>query len=126
MIVDGNDVLAVRRVTQEAAARARRGEGATLIEAKTYRHRGHFEGDMARYRPKDEVAEWMARDPLVVYPRWLTAELGATEADLNGVRTRVESRLEQAIEWAKEQEHPQPADALDDVYVDSLEGAALR
>jgi pyruvate dehydrogenase E1 component alpha subunit len=126
VIVDGNDVLAVRQVTQEAAARARRGEGATLIEAKTYRHRGHFEGDMARYRPKDEVAEWMARDPLVVYPGWLTAELGATEADLNGVRARVESRLDQAIEWAKEQEHPQPEDALDDVYVDSLEGAALR
>lgn len=126
VVVDGNDVLAVRQVTRDAVARARQGQGATLIETKTYRHRGHFEGDMGRYRPKDEVAEWMARDPLVTYPRWLTAELSATEADLDGVRAGVESRLEQAIEWAKEQEHPHPEDALADVYVDTLEGAALR
>jgi acetoin:2,6-dichlorophenolindophenol oxidoreductase subunit alpha len=126
VIVDGNDVLAVRRVTREAVERARRGDGPTLIEAKTYRHRGHFEGDMGRYRPKDEVAEWMARDPLVTFSQWLSTELSATETDLDNVRASVESRLEQAIEWAKEQEHPQPADALDHVYVDTLEGAALR
>ncbi len=126
VIVDGNDVLAVREVTREAVERARRGDGPTLIETKTYRHRGHFEGDMARYRPKEEVAEWMARDPLVTFPKRLSSEFSATETDLGDVRTRVESRLETAIAWAKEQEHPHPEDALDHVYVDTLEGAALQ
>ncbi|MEU9844894.1 thiamine pyrophosphate-dependent dehydrogenase E1 component subunit alpha [Actinomadura sp. NPDC048032] len=126
VVVDGNDVDAVRAATAEAVARARAGEGPTLIEAKTYRHRGHFEGDMARYRPRDEVAHWMARDPIELLAAALVADLGATEEDVAGVREAVETRLDEAIAWAAEQEHPRPEDALDHVYVDSLGGAALR
>jgi len=126
VIVDGNDVLAVREVTRVAVERARKGEGPTLIETKTYRHRGHFEGDMARYRPKEEVAEWMNRDPLLTFPVWLSSQCGATEADLADVRARIDSRLETAIEWAKEQAHPLAEDALDHVYVDNFQGEALR
>jgi TPP-dependent pyruvate/acetoin dehydrogenase alpha subunit len=126
VVVDGNDVLAVREVGRQAAARARTGGGPTLIEAKTYRHRGHFEGDMARYRPKDEVAEWMARDPITVFSARLLADFDATESDLETVRSSVEQQLDEGIEWAKLQPHPVPDDALDHVYIDSFEGAALR
>ena len=62
--VDGNDVLAVRDAAAEAIARARSGEGPTLVEAKTYRHKGHSRVDPGKYRPKDEVDEWLGRDPI--------------------------------------------------------------
>lgn len=126
VVVDGNDVLAVKKVAAEAAERARSGNGPTLIEAKTYRHKGHFEGDMARYRPKEEVEAWMKRDPLLLFPEVLRDELGATDADLDGVREAVEAKLDLDIEWAKEQPHPLPEDALEHVYVDSYNGKALR
>jgi pyruvate dehydrogenase E1 component alpha subunit len=126
VIVDGNDALAVREVAREAVARARRGDGPTLIETKTYRHRGHFEGDMARYRPKGELEEWLAHDPLDVLSRRLLAEDVASDSDLDEVRAGVERRLDAAVEWATERAHPEPADALEDVYVDAMRGAALR
>jgi pyruvate dehydrogenase E1 component alpha subunit len=126
VVVDGNDVLAVADITADAVARARRGDGPTLIEAKTYRHRGHFEGDMARYRPKDEVAYWMSRDPIDLFSAVLEKDFGATDDDLTALRGDVEKRLDDAAEWAREQPLPLPGDALDDVYVESHEGAALR
>lgn len=125
-VVDGNDVIAVREVAREARASALAGEGPTLIEAKTYRHRGHFEGDMGLYRPADEVERWMAHDPLDVLWRRLVDEHGMDDAALEAVRAGVEEELDEAIAWAKEQGHPAPEDALGDVYVDSIGGAALR
>jgi acetoin:2,6-dichlorophenolindophenol oxidoreductase subunit alpha len=126
VIVDGNDVVAVRETTREAVDRARRGDGPTLIETKTYRHRGHFEGDMARYRPGGELEHWLEHDPLDVLTRRLVADSVAREADLDETRASVESQLDESVEWAKGRAHPQPVDALEDVYVDSMEGAALR
>ncbi|HVB70480.1 MAG TPA: thiamine pyrophosphate-dependent dehydrogenase E1 component subunit alpha [Acidimicrobiales bacterium] len=126
VIVDGNDVVAVRETTREAVDRARRGDGPTLIETKTYRHRGHFEGDMARYRPGGELEHWLEHDPLDVLTRRLVADGVAREADLDETRASVESQLDESVEWAKGQAHPRPVDALEDVYVDSMEGAALR
>lgn len=126
VIVDGNDVEAVSEVTAEAAARARAGEGPTLIEAKTYRHRGHFEGDMARYRPQDEVEYWMSRDPIDLYEARLTGEFGASADDIQSARDSVEQQLDEAADWAEQQPHPDPSESTDDVYVDSYEGAALR
>ena len=92
VVVDGNDVLAVEAATAVAVRRARDGEGPTLLEAKTYRHRGHFEGDMARYRPKDEVAYWMARDPIDLFRAVLADKYGVTDAEIQAVRDRVEQR----------------------------------
>ena len=125
VVVDGNDVLAVREVTAVAVRRAREGAGPTLLEAKTYRHRGHFEGDMARYRPKDEVAYWMSRDPIELFRGVLADEYGVSGAAVEAVRDRVEERLDAAAQWAKEQPTPAATDALDDVYVETYEGAAL-
>lgn len=61
---DGNDVLAVHQAAAEAVARARRGDGPTLLEFRTYRHKGHSRGDPGTYRPKEEIESWLARDPL--------------------------------------------------------------
>lgn len=126
VIADGNDVEEMSKVAAAAAARARKGEGPTLIEAKTYRHRGHFEGDMAKYRPKDEVEHWMSRDPIDLYSVRLIEEFSVSEDELQAVRDAVEKQLGEAAEWANEQPYPDPSESTEDVYVDNYEGAALR
>ena len=124
--VDGNDVLAVRDVAAEARRRALAGEGPTLIEARTYRHRGHYEGDMARYRPPDEVEAWMARDPIASFRARLLADLGATEAEVGAVEAEVEAALDRAVAFASASPPPEGDEALQHVYVDDHGGAALR
>jgi pyruvate dehydrogenase E1 component alpha subunit len=126
VIADGNDVLDVLRVTRAAAARALTGDGPTLIEAKTYRHRGHYEGDMGTYRPPDEVAEWMARDPIVTFGARLIAERRVEQAVLDTAAAEVERTLDEAAAFAEASPHPAPEEALEDVYRETYEGAALR
>jgi TPP-dependent pyruvate/acetoin dehydrogenase alpha subunit len=126
VIADGNDVLDVLRATGEAAARARAGEGPTLIEAKTYRHRGHYEGDMGGYRPPDEVAEWMARDPILTFGARLVGEHGVVQEDLDEVAAEVERTLEEAAAFAEASPHPDADEALEDVYLEPVGGEATR
>ena len=126
VIADGNDVLEVHRVTREAVQRAVAAEGPTLIEAKTYRHRGHYEGDMGVYRPPDEVAEWMARDPIITFGARLLTEHGASQDELDSVAAEVEQTLSDAAAFAESSPHPDPEEALEDVYAETFEGAALR
>lgn len=111
-VVDGNDVLAVRQTAAGAIARARAGEGPTLIEAKTYRHKGHSRVDPGKYRPKDEVDEWLSRDPL---PR--VAERLDGDA-VERIRERVEAELERSLDTARGAPTPdpeQPASAYKEV-----------
>jgi len=126
VIADGNDVLDVLRAAGEAVARARAGEGPTLIEAKTYRHRGHYEGDMGAYRPPDEVAEWMARDPILTFGARLVSDHGVAQAELDEVAAGVERTLAEAVAFADASPHPAPEEALEDVYRQTVGGAALR
>jgi pyruvate dehydrogenase E1 component alpha subunit len=126
VIADGNDVLDVLRVAREAVERAHAGEGPTLIEAKTYRHRGHYEGDMGTYRPPEEVEEWLARDPILTFGARLTSEHGVAQEALDGVAAAVERELEEAAEFADASPHPAPEEALEDVYSETYEGTALR
>ena len=126
VVVDGNDVFAVRREMEEAATRARSGQGPTLLEAKTYRHRGHYEGDMGAYRPPEEVSEWLARDPIAVFGRRLIEEHGVTQEQLDAVASEVERELDDAAAFADSSPHPLPEEALEDVYLDPYDGAALR
>lgn len=111
-VVDGNDVLAVRETAGEAIARARAGHGPTLIEAKTYRHKGHSRVDPGRYRPRDEVDEWLGRDPL---PR-LAERLDGDAVER--IRERVEAELERSLDEARGAPTPdprQPASAYKEV-----------
>jgi TPP-dependent pyruvate/acetoin dehydrogenase alpha subunit len=125
-IADGNDVLAVRATVAEAVARARAGEGPTLVECKTYRHRGHYEGDMCAYRPDGELEQWLERDPIVTFPARLVADFGLREAEVEAARARVEQRLDEAAAFAAAGTVADPSQTFEHVYVDSIDGKALR
>jgi acetoin:2,6-dichlorophenolindophenol oxidoreductase subunit alpha len=122
-LIDGNDVLVVRESMLRAAERARGGGGPTVIEALTYRHYGHSRTDPATYRPKEEVADWLARDPLTVAREQLTKQ-GASEAQLSEVDARVEAAVKDAIAEAKAAPPADPNEAFTDVWADG--GAQWR
>jgi len=120
--VDGNDVLAVYGAMSKAAERARAGEGATLIEAKTYRLVPHSsDDDDRRYRTREEVEEWSARDPIAVFALQLT-ETGALddkrEKELND---QVNQEVDEAMEYAEKAPTPEPSSALRHVFVEERE-----
>jgi pyruvate dehydrogenase E1 component alpha subunit len=122
-IVDGNDVVAVHDTMRDAVQRARAGEGATVIEAQTYRHFGHSRADPAKYRPADEVERWMQRDPLRIARDRLTS-LGVDESEIDAADARVAQVVEAAVQEARDAPFPDPAQALTDVWADG--GAAWR
>jgi acetoin:2,6-dichlorophenolindophenol oxidoreductase subunit alpha len=106
-VVDGNDLWAVRDAAREAIARARAGEGPTLLECQTYRHYGHSKSDPAKYRPDHEVERWRARDPLTIARERLAAE-GVPEAELTAVEEATRERMDRAIEGARAAPFPDP------------------
>jgi pyruvate dehydrogenase E1 component alpha subunit len=116
VVVDGNDVLAVYEVTQKAVERAREGEGPTLIECKTYRHKGHSRVDPAKYRPKEEVEEWLAKDPIKRFKEKLLQTKMLTEAEIQQIEGEASAKIEEAVRFAMESPYPAPEEALEDVY----------
>jgi 2-oxoisovalerate dehydrogenase E1 component len=121
--VDGNDVLAVWRVAGEAVARARRGEGPTLIEAKTYRLVGHHEGDpvVGTYRTQEEVDRWAVRDPIATFRARLLQEFHtAGAAELEAIEARVERRVQEALAFAHASPEPDPRTVHAHVYAEPL------
>ena len=123
IIVDGNDVDAVFEVAKKAIDRARAGEGPSMIEAKTYRQAGHSRADPGKYRPDEEVAEWLAKDPIPMYHARLLAE-GATEAQLSEIDRAVAAMVDLATEEAKAGETPGADLLMKDVWADG--GSAWR
>jgi len=113
IIVDGNDADAVFRVASRAFARARAGEGPSLIEAKTYRHSGHSRADPAKYRPEGELAKWLERDPIKVYRERLVA-MGIAGVDLDLIEMDVKRNVDEATEVAK----ASPTPSLDLIHKD--------
>jgi acetoin:2,6-dichlorophenolindophenol oxidoreductase subunit alpha len=115
--VDGYDVVAVYEAAGEAVERARRGEGPSLIEAKTWRYFGHFEGDQITYRTAEQSAAYREHDPLTWFVKQ-AVERGLLTADEVEERNRAaETAVDEAIEFAERSPLPAPEDALDDVYV---------
>lgn len=118
--VDGNDVLAVYEAAVEAVERARKGEGPTLLEFKTWRHWGHWEGDPDElgfiYRQKEEHEQWLSRDPIKLYRERLLAEKLADESELNEIDDRTRKALEEAVEFAMESPLPTVDSLYDDVF----------
>ncbi|MBB4663261.1 thiamine pyrophosphate-dependent dehydrogenase E1 component subunit alpha [Conexibacter arvalis] len=113
--IDGNDVLEVHATISEAAARARAGEGPTLIEAMTYRQKGHSRADPAKYRPEGELEAWLKRDPIVLHERAL-AEAGVPQERLDEIRAAAEQAVEEALERAQSWPDPDPETRLEHVY----------
>jgi pyruvate dehydrogenase E1 component alpha subunit len=106
IIVDGNDADAMYAVAMRTLARARAGDGPSLIEAKTYRHSGHSRADPGKYRPPAEVEAWMKRDPLPTYRRRLLS-LSIPESELAAIEDDVRAQVDAATETA--QKSPPPA-----------------
>ena len=116
--VDGNDIFAVRQAATEAVGRARRGEGPTLLENKTYRRRGHFEGDPQKYRSQAEVAEWEHKnDPLFRLATFLKKKKILTNELENEIQEKTEIELQEAVKFAEESEFPKPEEALEDMFI---------
>jgi acetoin:2,6-dichlorophenolindophenol oxidoreductase subunit alpha len=105
--IDGNDVGVVHAAVREAVERARAGEGPTLIEALTYRHRGHSRSDPAKYRPPGELEEWLARDPIPRCEADLSAA-GVEEEQLSELRETAERAVREALERARGWPEPDP------------------
>ncbi len=114
--VDGNDLLAVYDAVSRAAARARSGNGPTLIEAVTYRWRGHSKSDRQAYRTREEVKEWQARDPIPRFARRLAAAGMLTEAQYQALPAQARQRIEEAVRFAEDSPEPDVATILDGVY----------
>ncbi|MGR3434856.1 MAG: thiamine pyrophosphate-dependent dehydrogenase E1 component subunit alpha [Shimia sp.] len=108
--VDGNDVLAMRAAMDAAVARARAGEGPTLIEARTYRVAGHFHSDAEDYRDPDEIAAWRAKDPVARYRAYLVAEGVMTEAEMDALDAETVARVDAAFAAASAGPVPEPGD----------------
>jgi TPP-dependent pyruvate/acetoin dehydrogenase alpha subunit len=108
-VVDGNDLWAVYEAARQAVERARSGNGPTLLECRTYRHYGHSKSDPAPYRPKDEVEEWLARDPLKIARERLLQE-GVTAAQVEEAESSANTMIEQAVEAALAAPYPDPVE----------------
>jgi 2-oxoisovalerate dehydrogenase E1 component alpha subunit len=122
--VDGNDVLAVYAAAKEAVDRARRGDGATFIEAKTYRLVPHTsDDDDRRYRSREEVEQWTKKDPLVRYQALLEEHGVAGKKDIEALQTRALQEVDEATTEAEAASLPDPATALLHVYVDEREAS---
>ena len=118
MEVDGMDVMAVRTIAQEAVARARAGEGPTLIECLTYRFRGHSLADPDELRSKAEKETWLARDPIKRFEAYLLEQNLADEDTLKGIRDRIESTIDEALAYAEDSPEPKPEDLYKYVFAE--------
>ena len=114
--INGNDVLAVYQATQGAIARARAGDGPTLIECKTYRWRGHSEHDPAFYRTDEELAMWKSRDPLTTFTTYLRHRNILTDEQLEAIDARVRTEIDEAVAFAENSPEPEPHEAATDLY----------
>ena len=113
---DGNNVLTVYEAAQKAVERARTGQGPTLIECKTYRHKGHSRIDPAKYRPKEEVEEWLRKDPLERFKEKLLQTNVLSDGEIREIEEEVLTEIEEAVKFAIESPHPFAEEALEDVY----------
>jgi TPP-dependent pyruvate/acetoin dehydrogenase alpha subunit len=115
-IVDGNDVVAVYKTAREAVQRARAGEGPILIEAKTFRRLGHAQHDPAEYVPKEMRAYWEARDPILLYEKFLTAAKLLDAKGKKEIDERLDTLLAKEREFAENSPMPPPEFAAEGVY----------
>jgi len=119
-VADGMDVLSVYEAVSQAVERARRGEGPTLVECKTYRFRGHHEGDPKRgetYRTKQEMDEWEKRDCILRLGEKLIKERKSTQAELDAINQEVMKEIDDAVAFARESPSPKPEDVMTYLFV---------
>ncbi len=114
--VDGNDVLAVHEAATTAIARARAGEGPTLLECKTYRWYGHSEIDPAKYRQKEEVESWKKKDPIPRFEKYLAEKRILNEDSKREIAKQIQQEIDEAVEFADKSPYPDPEEATDFIW----------
>lgn len=118
IIVDGKDMMAVYHAAKEAVERARRGEGPTLIECRTYRNYGHFEGDQQKYKREGERREHLnEQDAITLFRNYLLDTNIMSESEMNNIDQQVSEMVEEAITFAEQSPYPSEDDLYTDVYV---------
>ena len=118
--VDGNDVLAVYEAAKEAVERARRGEGPTLIEAKTYRLTAHSsDDDDRRYREREEIEGWRLKDPILRFEKYLQENGLLDEEEREVVASRAKAEVDEAVEYAEDAPFADPEESLERLYAES-------
>jgi len=120
--VDGMDVLAVRRITDQLVAQAREEHEPSLLECVTYRYRGHSMSDPDTYRGKDEIKEWQTRDPILSLGEHMKKQKMLTNEEIERIDEEITAQVEDAVKFAEESPEPDPKDLYRDVYAG--EGAA--
>jgi TPP-dependent pyruvate/acetoin dehydrogenase alpha subunit len=121
IVIDGNNIEVIYRTAGEAIAKARAGGGPSLIECMTYRQGGHSRADPAKYRPPEELAEWLKRDPIVRYRTRLIG-LGVKEQALKAIEAESAAKVDQATEAAKASPAPSLESTMTDVWADGGSG----
>ena len=116
--VDGMDVVKVREVAAEAVARARRGDGPTLIEAETYRFRGHSLADPDELRSKEEKEHYAKRDPIPAFKKYAVANRLMADADFKAIDAEIEAIVEESVEFADASPKPDMSQLLENVFAD--------
>jgi len=114
--VDGNDVLAVYDATQKAISRARKGEGPTFLECKTFRMTGHSAHDGAEYVPRELLEEWKKKDPIDRFEKYLREQKLLSQKDIAELHAKVMTEVEDAVDRAEQSPFPDPAELLEGVY----------
>jgi len=117
VIVDGQDAEAVYEVVNDAVERARAGLGPTLIEAKTYRFKGHSKTDPAAYRPEGELDGWLARDPITLLADRMRQDAQLTDEQFQSFQQEAQALVEDATTWALEQPYPPLEAAYEDIWI---------
>ncbi|MBV8361285.1 MAG: thiamine pyrophosphate-dependent dehydrogenase E1 component subunit alpha [Deltaproteobacteria bacterium] len=123
VIVDGQDAIAVFAAVSEAVKRARAGLGPSLIEAKTYRYLEHSVGmrvPRGAYRSDEEIAQWKKRDPIGIHRSALVSNRVANEQDVIEIEAQVRAEVDAAVEYARQSEFPDPAEAFDHLYTNPI------
>jgi pyruvate dehydrogenase E1 component alpha subunit/2-oxoisovalerate dehydrogenase E1 component alpha subunit len=127
LIVDGNDIVACYETMRKAADYARSGNGAVLIEAKTYRRKGHAEHDDQRYVPAEEIAWWAEHnDPVTRYERFLLDNKFATREKLDEITADAQREIDEDVDWAESSPLPAPEQAAYNVYDNSIMPPAFK
>jgi len=115
--VDAMRVEEVHMAVSRAADRARKGDGPTLLEFRTYRYKGHSMSDPAKYRTKEEVEEYKQRDPVEVVKNTIISNGWASDKELEALESKILAIVEESVKFAEESNYPDPKEALTDVYV---------
>lgn len=117
--VDGMSCEAVHEAMDEAVERARKGEGPTFLEMRTYRYKGHSMSDPAKYREKEEVEQYKAKDPIEMVLKTIKEKKYATDAEIEAIDNKVKEIVEDSVKFAEESPYPDPSELYKDVYTQS-------